>query len=411
MRQGDRPEPRGRSAWAILAALLLVQFAMGLSFLSAAPLFPLIIETYEVSRASASLLIGGVSLGVALVLVPASVLPARIGTRWAVTLGGVLMSSMLLAPLAATFPVLLGARLLFALGAAVLLSALPAVVVRWFEPSRLALVNGLGIVAQTLGVATSMSVAAGLASVVGWQGALGLFAAVAAVATVVWVLTTVGTPADGGGTAALSFADVRRTAGERLTMLLSLGFAGALGANITFASWLPAYYQEEFGFTLERAGALAAVLTMCGMFGSLAGSVLPLRVPRRRPFLLGAGLLMPVAAFGCFMTATPAVLLPCLVLFGLTSTVFVPVMLTIPMESPQIGPLRAGVAVSVILAAGNLSGFVVPLVVGAARDASGTFAVGLGAAGLLALALAVCGLLVPETGPIGAPRQDAARSV
>ena len=101
------------------------------------------------------------------------------------------------------------------------------------------------------------------------------------------------------------------------------------------------------------AGAYGAVLTMCGMFGSLLGSVLPLQIPRRRPFLVGAGLLMPLTAFGCFVTPAPMVLLPSLVLFGLVSTVFVPVMLTIPMEAPQIGPTRAGVAVSVILAAGN----------------------------------------------------------
>ena len=131
---------------------------------------------------------------------------------------------------------------------------------------------------------------------------------------------------------------------------------------------------------------------------------------RSRPFLVGAGLLMPLTAFGCFVTPAPMVLLPSLVLFGLVSTVFVPVMLTIPMEAPQIGPTRAGVAVSVILAAGNLSGFVAPLLVGAVRDATGTFAVGLGGAALLALVLAVSGLLVPETGPVAA-KAEAARSV
>ena len=151
---------RGPSKWTIEAALLLVQFGMGLGFLSPAPLFPLIIDEYDVSRAAASLLVGGTSLGVALALVPASILPARIGTRWAVTLGGALLASMLLTPLANSFVALLVLRILFSLGAAVLLSALPAVVVRWFEPRELAPVNGLGIVAQTLGVATSMSVAA-----------------------------------------------------------------------------------------------------------------------------------------------------------------------------------------------------------------------------------------------------------
>lgn len=392
--------PAARSKWVILAALLLVQFGMGLSFLAVAPLFPLIIEDYGISRASASLLVGSTSLGVALVLVPASVLPARIGTRWAVAVGGVLMSSMLLAPLATVFPVLLVARLLFALGAAVLLSALPAVLVRWFEPRQLALVNGLGIVAQTLGVATSMSVAASLAAGFGWQGALGLFGAVVCSATLLWLLVSAGTAPDGGGASALSLGDILEVGRDRITVLLGLGFAGALGANITFASWLPTFYQEQFGFSLERAGAVAAVLTIFGMIGSLLGSVLPMRLPRRRPFLIAAGIALPIAAFGCYTTTSPLVLFPSLALFGISTSVFIPVMLTIPMESPRIGPSRAGVAVAVILGAGNLSGFVLPLVVGALRDATGSFVLGLAGAGLLALALAVSGVLVPETGPV-----------
>ncbi|MEI6664625.1 MAG: MFS transporter [Chloroflexota bacterium] len=402
-------ERRGPSKWTIEAALLLVQFGMGLGFLSPAPLFPLIIDEYDVSRAAASLLVGGTSLGVALALVPASILPARIGTRWAVTLGGVLLASMLLTPLANSFAMLLVLRILFSLGAAVLLSALPAVVVRWFEPRELALVNGLGIVAQTLGVATSMSVAASIAAVVGWHLTLTLFAAVVGSATVVWVVMSSGAANDAGGAAALSMRDIRDVAGDRLTVLLGLGFAGALGANISFASWLPTYYQEQFAFSLERAGQTASVLTIFGMIGSLLGSVLPMRFPRRKPFLLLAGLLMPVAGVGCFLGTSNAVLLPSLALFGVATSIFIPVMMTIPMEASRIGPARAGVAVSVILGAGNFSGFVVPLLVGTARDVSGTFVFGLAIAGCLALALAVSALVIPETGPVLArPAQQSA---
>ncbi len=160
-------------------------------------------------------------------------------------------------------------------------------------------------------------------------------------------------------------------------MLLGLGFAGALGANISFASWLPTYYQEQFAFSLERAGQTASVLTIFGMVGSLLGSVLPMRFPRRKPFLLLAGLLMPIAGVGCFLGTSNAVLLPSLAVFGVATSIFIPVMMTIPMEAARIGPARAGVAVSVILGAGNFSGFVVPLLVGTARDVSGTFVLGL----------------------------------
>jgi cyanate permease len=397
----------GRSKWTIEAALLLVQFGMGLSFLAVAPLFPLIIEDYGISRASASLVVGATSLVVALALVPASALPARLGTRGAVLVGGVLMSAMALSPLALVFPAMLAIRLLFALGGAVLLSALPAVIVRWFEPRELALVNGLGIIAQTLGVAASMSFGARVAGFIGWQGTLGAFGAVTCVATAGWFIVSAGTPRDGGGAASLSLGDMRAVAFDRITVLLGLGFAGALGANISLASWLPTFYQEQFGFSLERAGAIASILTLFGMVGSLLGSVLPLRIPRRRPFLIGAGLVLPVAAFGCFTTSSSIVLLPSLALFGVSTAIFIPVMLTIPMEVARIGGARSAVAVAVILGAGNLSGFVLPLAIGALRDGTGSFTLGLGVAAVLALALAGAGVLVPETGP-GSVRSEVA---
>jgi NNP family nitrate/nitrite transporter-like MFS transporter len=245
-----------------------------------------------------------------------------------------------------------------------------------------------------------MSVAASIAGVAGWQLTLCSFAAVVGSATLVWVVMTRGIASDAAGDAALSVRDIRDVAGDRLTVLLGLGFAGALGANISFASWLPTYYQEQFAFSLERAGQTASVLTIFGMIGSLLGSVLPMKFPRRKPLLLLAGVLMPIAGVGCFMSTSNAVLLPSLALFGVATSIFIPVMMTIPMESARIGPARAGVAVSVILGAGNLSGFVVPLLVGTARDVSGTFVLGLAIAGCLALAMAAVALVIPETGPV-----------
>ena len=70
-----------RYRWVIEAAVLLLQFSMGLSFLAPAPLFPLIIDDFEVSRATASLLVGVTALGVGLAMIPCSILAARLGTR------------------------------------------------------------------------------------------------------------------------------------------------------------------------------------------------------------------------------------------------------------------------------------------------------------------------------------------
>ena len=127
--------------WVIEGCMLLLQFAMGLSFLAVAPLFPLIIDEYGLSRASASLLVGATSLGVAVALVPSSLIVSRLGGRLTIALGGLLMSAMALAPFAMNFPVLLATRVSFALGAAVILSSTPVVVMRWFPPRELALIS------------------------------------------------------------------------------------------------------------------------------------------------------------------------------------------------------------------------------------------------------------------------------
>jgi len=173
---------------------------------------------------------------------------------------------------------------------------------------------------------------------------------------------------------------------------------GALGGNVAFGSWLPTYYHEQFAYSLERAGGIGALLALFGIGGALLGSTLPVRFPRRRPFLIAAGVLMPVAALGTLLGASPLVMLPSVALFGVLSWVFIPVVFTIPMELPRMNPARVGMTVAVFLTAGNLSGFVVPLLVGSLRDQTGALTLGLVGAAMLPVALAASGYLMPETG-------------
>ncbi|MSQ42323.1 MAG: MFS transporter [Dehalococcoidia bacterium] len=394
---GDAP---ARYRFAIEGSLLLLQFAMGLSFLAVAPLFPLIIDAYGVGRATASLLVGVTALAVALALVPCSLLAARLGPRVALAIGGLLMGAMALAPLASSFPLLLAARVLFALGASLTLGATPTVVMRWFPARDLAAVNGANVIAQSLGVTCSMLAGSRIAAAVGWDGALFAFASVTLSATALWLVVARdrgGAPATTGalGAALLAMPAILR---DRATLLLGAGLAGGLGAFITLSSWLPTYYHEQFGFSLEKAGTVGGMLSFFGIVGSLLGSTLPVRLPHRRPFLITAGLVIPVAAFGCFASANPLLLYPSVVVLGVMGWIFMPVVFTIPMELPGMTPERVGIVVATVLGAGNLSGFVAPLFVGYLRDQTGAFSLGLGIASSLALVLALCGYLMPETG-------------
>ena len=388
--------------WVIEASILLLQFAMGLSFLAVAPLFPLIIEAFAVDNATVSLLVGVTSLAVALALVPASLLAARLGSRWSLVLGGVLMGCTALSLFAGSFPLLIASRVSFALGAAINLSATPGVLLRWFPTKELSVVNGANVIAQSLGVTTSMLLGPRLAGPLGWDGALSTFGAAALAATALWLVLG-RTPAEASGAAAnFTLGDLVAVARSRVVVLLSIGLAGALGAFISLQSWLPTFYHEQRGYSLEQAGTISGLLSFFGILGALIGSTLPVRIPRRRPFLIAGGLGIPLFAAGATAIDLPLLLIPSILLLGIVGWVFMPVVFTIPMELPGMNAARVGIAVAMVLGAANLAGFVVPLLVGYLRDLTGSFTPGLAIACALAPALAACAWAMPETGPIDA---------
>ena len=389
--------------FAIEGSLLWLQVAMGLSFIAVAPLFPLIIDDYGIDNATVSLLIGAGSLAVAIATLPGSLFAARFGWRRATIAGGLLMSTVALSPLADSFALLLLLRLAFAVGAAVAIGSLPAAVMSWFPVRELPLVNGLNIVGQSIGITVSVFAAAFLADLIGWRETLMLFGLVTLAGTVLFVIVgrdrerAAGTPAP----TPFSVAELRAAIRERSTLLLGLGIAGGIATFIAFNAWLPTYYEEEFGFSLERAGAMAAIPSLFGIVGSLLGSGLSVGLGRRRPLIIASGAIMPFAAFGTFVSESPLLLFPGLAIFGMLSWLYFPSALTMPMELRGMTPERATVAVATMLSMGNVSGFFTPLLVGVLRDQTGSFMAGFTICALLPISLLVAGLLLQETGPRG----------
>jgi len=129
------------------------------------------------------------------------------------------------------------------------------------------------------------------------------------------------------------------------------------------------------------------------------GSALPVRLPRRRPFLIAGGLGIPVFAAATILFGAP-LLYVAIALLGIVGWVFMPVVFTIPMEIPGMNASRVGIAVAMVLGAGNLAGFFVPLLVGYLSDLTGSFVLGLAIASALSLLLVACTALMPETGPV-----------
>ena len=396
--------PPRRYRFVVEGSLLWIQVAMGLNFMAVAPLFPVIIDELGVDNATVSLLIGGTALTFAASTVPGGLIAARFGWRRATFFGGLVMCSAVLAPFAATFTMLLALRVAFAAGAATVMGGLPPAVMSWFPTRELPLINGTNIVGQSTGVTVSVFSVAAIAGIVGWRESLMVFGLIALAGVGVFALLAreperpVGTappnPSVSMGLLVTVFRDPR-------TLLLSFGVAGGFGAFLGLSSWLPTYYQQEWGWTLERAGQVVAIPSFFGIVGSLTGSVLSMSLGRRKPFIIAAGLLMPIAVFGSFASESPLTLYPSLALLGFGSWLHLPSVLTMPMEFRGVTLERATLSVAMLLTLGNITGFLSPLMIGYLRDQTGSFELGLTICAALPLTLIIAGLLVPETGPRG----------
>ena len=112
-----------RYRFVIGGLVLLSHLALGMNLLSAAPVLPLIIDEYAISRVEAGLMVTLALLFAAGFGLPGGVIISRIGIRRAFTIGFWLMALMALSPLAPNFGTHLALRLALGVGTALLITA------------------------------------------------------------------------------------------------------------------------------------------------------------------------------------------------------------------------------------------------------------------------------------------------
>ena len=128
----------------------------------------------------------------------------------------------------------------------------------------------------------------------------------------------------------------------------------------------------------------------------LAVGLLTMRVQQRRPFLLVPGIMVGFAGFGSFLLADSSLVYVPLLLLGVASWLYVPILMTVPMELPRMPPEQVSLMWAAIMTVGGTLTFVSPLAVGALTDLTGSYLPGFSLFAVLAWSLAVAGFLLPE---------------
>jgi CP family cyanate transporter-like MFS transporter len=351
---------------ALLLGLFLAALSLRPELVGVGPLIPRIQASLDLSHAVVGLLATIPVLCMGVFAPPAAFLSGRIGSRAAlaasVALIGASGVARALVPGSAAL-ILLTVPVGIGMGLA---GALMPVAVKEHFASRPAFATGIYAIGINVGSTTSAPLAIPLAQATsGWRGTLLAYSAFIALLPLVWLLLTRGEPAHvptGERPVRLPW---RSALAWRLVGIFALMAMTYYGVN----AWLPDAFQEH-GWSEGTAGALLGVVNGSQL---APGLLVPWLADRR-----GSRRLYLVAAASLIVGALVAVIfLPgggwaWAVLLGVGFGVLFPMTLTLPLDVAR-DPARVGAVAGMMLGVGYTIGSVSPFLLGAVRDASGSF--------------------------------------
>jgi len=352
--------------WVLSMVASTTFFTMGLSWMCMPVLFREISEKTGWAMPDMIASWGMIPLAVMLFNLPAGLVGDRFGFRWVggtgIVLCGVLGS---LRGLAGTYPQFLITMFLYGTCFPFAFVLMPKAIASHFGSAQLAMANGVNLGAYGAGAALALTFSGTWLSprLGGWQHVVYLWGGVSVLLGVLWLWTIRDHP------------DSSREAGVRRGVLASLG---PLVKNRQVLILCLIHFSIQGGW-LGASGSYPMLgVTARGLPPAAAGNVVSLslllyvvtcfilpgvsdRIGLRRPvYCIG----MLLSGAGMFLTFVfpPPWIWAWVVVWGVFAGV-VPIVVTIPMETPGIGPKSAGTAMGLIYAFGNLGGFAYPMII------------------------------------------------
>ena len=183
----------------------------------------------------------------------------------------------------------------------------------------------------------------------------------------------------------------------RNTWLVGVADAGPFALFCVSIAWLPVFYHEAREISLTDIGIYMGVLSAAGLFGLITASLLSARTPKRRPFLVSAGIMTGFAGLAVLALGDSFLLYIAIGVLGFACWFYLPALITIPMDLYPDDPNSVSITYATLLSIGGIASFCAPPIIGGIADLTGSLVPGLAAAAVLSWSLAIAGMLLPAT--------------
>ncbi|WP_232697612.1 MFS transporter [Brevibacillus daliensis] len=288
------------------------------------------------------------------------------------------------------------ARFIMGFGGALFVVYFGPIVIRYFDQSRRATINGINAAAYNIGSIIAMVIVTPVITwLVTWQNSILFFAGCSLVLLILWMIFgedfELNAPVNTKATTTETYT-FKEGLKDKFNYIFPFTYAGLLLLYIVILTIFPVSNSAAVD-----PKVLSTVVALSGVVGAVAGIAVVKKVAKRLPVVRWAGLLMTASALGMVMTSSGTMALIFAACVGFLMFLPMTALVTIPQELPNMTPSKLTLIMGFFWSFAYLFETIAYYFIGVVIDTAG-FKMGLYISIALSLSFFIGSFLLPETG-------------
>jgi nitrate/nitrite transporter NarK len=278
---------------------------------------------------------------------------------------------------------------LFGIAYGIIMPNLPKLAGIWFPPHQVGLASGIYMSGLNIGAAIGLLTGPLFG---GWKPAFGAVGILMLVVAVLWTVLARNAPEGVDITMPPIVTGIKKGIQSKNVWLIALAQCLYLGAFVGFSGNFPTALQQVHEISPKTAGAIASLLTWGVVLGNFLMPILSDRVGLRKAFVHVGAVGSAICVFFAWYFAPGAATWILIFVGGFIFGSIQPILFTVLVELPEIGPECMGGASGLVATFLNAGGFFIPLLITSPLVAAGTL--GAYTTGFLVTALILGGIVL-----------------
>ncbi|AET68143.1 sugar phosphate permease [Desulfosporosinus orientis DSM 765] len=333
--------------WVILLLALLVQIFVNIMSFQIGGLAGNLMQALKLQPTQLAMLLSVPMLASAIIGIPAGALADRFGVKRVVWIGLIVTTIGAFGRITAdSFITLFVWMFLLGFGGAFLNANISKLLGAWFNHKQMGMAMGIYVAGAGMGITIALATSPFFTSV---QTAF-TFSGIAVLGiTLLWLLLVKNKPAGAPDLPAHPMTKYLGVAAKSKNIWIGgIAIFFMMGTYVTHSGFLSNALVEAKGINPVQAGLVASSFTLAFIVGGMAGPVLANKAGLFKPFLAPTAILCAISSYLAWNVPFGPLTFTFLIIAGLLIGASAPLIMSLPMTLPEIGPIYAGSAGGII---------------------------------------------------------------